>query len=210
MRYSFEAGAPPEMAPPALRLLGLGEFLGQEPAVRLGTIAAAGDLSALLQERPLRLVFELPVTLAPRPETHELRLEINGLADLSPDALAAFGVLALFSPSDTDVALVLRAPTLFRAGEREGGVSLPYQLLAGRVAQVVADLLPGLEGGGPDAVRGALTRHLEALVAGTGAGAAVEVEVSPCDDGVETTLRIRAGRAILGGAKLELGFIISR
>jgi len=117
--------------------------------------------------------------------------------------LAECGFLVLAAQDNSDAAFVPHAPMLFQASGATPAVSLPYQLLAGRVVRAVADHLgqPGPAGG--EAAR-ELERRVAELIADTGAGATVSVELR---DG-EALLRLRTGMAVLGGVALELSFLL--
>jgi len=113
--------------------------------------------------------------------------------------LAYCGVTAVAGREDTDAGFVLHAPTLFRApgSVQRIQVSLGYQMLASRIARVLADLKPTP---GPDGVP-RLQRALEALVEGSGSGSSISVEPAA---GGRVAIQVRTGTGVLGGVAVDL------
>jgi predicted component of type VI protein secretion system len=130
-------------------------------------------------------------------------LRADAVADL-----AAGGFAALCAEPDSDSAVLLRAPMVYRGPSPirpSQPISLPYQLLASRLARVVAAARHELADASSAAeVEQKLQLLAERLIGGTGRGAAVGVAVG--DDLREVTLRLRTGADVLGGVPVELSF----
>lgn len=141
------------------------------------------------------------------------------IPDRLAEDLAEAGITALTCRPERDSAYVMRAPTLHRPevyGDTRATAAsramarLPYQLLAARIAAKVARNRASLTAGkGPEEIGWALERFLWELVAGTGAGAAVEVGVAR--DAARAgrpvaEIRLRTGAAVLNGAEVALTF----
>jgi len=148
----------------------------------------------------------------PLPSGRHFPLETLLSQELANDLTAA-GFIPLFSPAHSDAAFVLRAPTLHRA-PRGGRLSssLPYQLLAARLATAVLGQRTGLAGKSSPEIQQTLERFASELLADTGGGARAAVAVSEDPDDpsrLVVSLDLRTGRRVLGGARVELGFGVS-
>jgi type VI secretion system protein ImpC len=122
--------------------------------------------------------------------------------------LASAGIMALFTPLESDSAYLLRAPTVHQVSNKGG--HLAYMLMTTRVVQHVEALMPQLRGlNSIEEIRRGLEQSLEALLANTGLGASTAVLVRPDPDRsdlLEAQLTLRTGRGVLRGAELELNF----
>jgi type VI secretion system protein ImpC len=140
----------------------------------------------------------------------EMMLGEQAIADL-----ARCGFVALGCRRNSDVAQLQRAPVLYREqGEydaRNSAVGLPYQLFVSRVVHAISRFRESelaSNATSPDALREALERYLYGLIASTGPGAYVEVELKEADQAAANSvhLALRAGQFMLGGARVELDF----
>lgn len=127
--------------------------------------------------------------------------------------LARAGIITLCAPLQGDRAVVFRAPMLHRPAYSQNEAkaraarrmsTLPYQLLASRVADLLGRNKARLTGGAsPQAAGQALQAFLQGIVAGTGPGAASKVELRQGDDGtLLADLELRTGRNVMGGTTL--------
>jgi type VI secretion system protein ImpC len=138
-------------------------------------------------------------------------LELLLPQELANDLTAA-GFIPLFSPAQSDSGFVFRAPTLHRA-PRGGRLtsSLPYQLLAARLATAILAQKGRLAGMPEPEIQATLEGLVENLLADTGRGAAVKVSVSEDPEQparLFVMLELRTGKSVLGGAPVDLGFRI--
>jgi hypothetical protein len=143
-------------------------------------------------------VGDLPIHELRDERGRKVRVPLESL--LSRDRvedLARCGVIALAARDDSDAVFLPYTPTLYQPSGSEAAVSLPYQLLASRVARAVAEWVAE-PGGGP----AELEERIRGMVGDTGPDAAVEV----VPRGREVQLRLRTGAAVLGGVALELAF----
>ena len=129
--------------------------------------------------------------------------------------MAEFGFIALICQPNRDSVYVLQAPTLRKPPKYNGVeadsmsrsmVSLPYQLLASRIAAYLADQKSQLTSGkSPQEIETNFGEVLQELLAGTGHGSHVNVKLEkdpnpPRRDYI--TLDLRTGQDILNGASL--------
>ena len=148
----------------------------------------------------------------------ELPLEAALSQQLVQD-LAQLGVSALFAPENSDAAFLLYTPTLFRIPEQQGVkprrgriAALPYQLLAARLAQAVAGFKVQLAGLSTEEMRQRLSRFVYDLVGETGGGASVDVQINRDPEQasrVIATVETHMGKGVLGGATVELNFLLA-
>jgi type VI secretion system protein ImpC len=151
----------------------------------------------------------------------QIPLEARLSEELAVD-LAQFGITPVLCRANRDSACVLRAPLLHRparygdeaatAGSR-AMATLPYALLAGRLAQAVADRLPRLRSAHDTAqdIGSALGEYLGGLLRGTGSGASVEIQVVADESAPQRErldLVIRMGKQVLNGAAVPLSIAI--
>jgi type VI secretion system protein ImpC len=131
--------------------------------------------------------------------------------------LARAGFISFFSPENNDTAFALYTPTVFRQPEDQERkarvIALPYQLLAARIAQAVSRFKPQLAGSSSvEETRTRLGRFVQELIADTGAGAFVDVQLRPDGEHADqqvASLELRTGKAVLGGIGVELAFTIA-
>ena len=125
-----------------------------------------------------------------------------------PDAhlkdLSRAGLVPVMCQANHDSAWLLQAPVVRRPSraEEEGKLNtLAYALLAARVAASILHARGRLESAGDaDRTQVNFEQFLDGLLSDTGPGAGAAVEV-----GAESVrLKLRVGRAILGGVELEL------
>jgi type VI secretion system protein ImpC len=137
------------------------------------------------------------------------------LTSSGAESLAQAGVLALVARPDRDWALCLKTPTVHAAGRLPDGYdpdlaelwsSLPYQLMAARVASALADAKPGLVAGvGAETAAERVGNFLRSLMADTGPGAGASVRAIADPDRPGATLleiQVKTGRQVLGGVTL--------
>jgi hypothetical protein len=127
------------------------------------------------------------------------------------EALNDIGVLSLTGPRDRDVARITRAPTAHRAPEDEPRFvsSLPYQLVAARIASGLLSARERLVAGGdPEGARQRVERYALALVGDTGPGASATATLVEGEAGPEVEVEVRTGKAVLGGVTLGLGLAL--
>lgn len=115
--------------------------------------------------------------------------------------LALCGFIALSAVENGDAAFALHAPMLYRPPRPGQAVSLPYQLLASRLARMVGGHIPQLAGAADP--RQELEQLVLGLLADTGPDASVQVDLS---QDRTAQLRLRTGSAVLGGVVVELAF----
>lgn len=130
--------------------------------------------------------------------------------------LAEVGFIALTCPPEGDSAYLFRAPVLHRpehysseqANEKSRVMStLPYQMLASRVVDMLSRSKAALAGGASASeIKGALQAILMVLLADTGPGAGAAVELRQEGSQLLADLRIRTGAGVLNG--VELSFTI--
>lgn len=163
-------------------------------------------------------VEDLPVLLfeAPGVQTAEIPLAAP-LAQRAAESLSDAGLVPLACHPNRDAAFVYYARAVRRPGRIPGDdrgklarlfTSLPYNLLAARVAQVMFRAKPALTTGYDDAEIGQrVTRFLHDLLADTGPGASAGARVEPDPDEPSRrllALSIGTGRGVLGGVDLSL------
>ncbi len=130
--------------------------------------------------------------------------------------LAEQGIAPLVCRANRDTVHLLQIPMLYRprryndpaATEADRArTTLSYQLFAARVAEAVATYKSNLVGETPQAIQEGLEGFLGGLLADTGAGAGVDVRLTPDPDRPgrqQVQIHLRAGRGVVNGA--ELGF----
>lgn len=149
-----------------------------------------------------------------------LPLEVY-LNDTQAEDLAECGILALVCVANRDTAFVLYAPTAHRP-RRYGGhmadrnsrmmSTFPYQLLATRIADAVAANRTRLTAHqSPHEIQENLEDFLLRLIGDTGPESAVDVQMMAEPQPpykLFANLGITMGRSILGGASVELSFLV--
>ncbi len=147
-------------------------------------------------------------------EEIQIPLEVF-LAQETIQDLARCGIAALFSPADGDVAYLLHAPTLWRDERRAApigsarSIGLAYQLMASRVAHAVDQARAEVgTASSAEEVSRLLEGRLYELLGDTGSGASVTAKVQAEDGRWKVALKLRTGKAILGGTHLELEFLL--
>lgn len=163
-------------------------------------------------------VEDLPVLPfeAPGVQTAEIPLAAP-LAQRAAESLSDAGLVPLACHPNRDAAFVYYARVVRRPGRIPGDdrgklarlfTSLPYNLLAARVAQVMIRAKPTLATGYDDAEIGQrATRFLRDLLADTGPGASAGARVEPDPDEPSRrllALSVGTGRGVLGGVDLSL------
>lgn len=124
------------------------------------------------------------------------------------------GFIPLSARSNSDSVFLSGAPTLFRPeGERAArvtGLAFPYQLLVSRVVKALDRYRAERAAGrGLEALRDDLQRYLEGLVADTGYGWRVDVELQGergPDPEPALAIALKVGSDVLGGRSVELSF----
>jgi type VI secretion system protein ImpC len=170
----------------------------------------SGTTGGRIDDLPIR-----PLRLSGRGEVQS-PLEAFLSQQLCQD-LARAGFISFFSPENNDTAFALYTPTVFRQPEEQARkarvIALPYQLLAARIAQAVSRFKPQLAGlSSVEETRARLGRFVQELIADSGAGAAVDVQLRPDSEHADqqvATLEVRTGKAVLGGIGVELAFTIA-
>ncbi len=117
--------------------------------------------------------------------------------------LAQAGFMALAARDNSDAAFLPCTPTLFQPPGPGPGPTLPYQLLASRIARAIAACAGQLGGAPAQEVVRRLEQLVRGLIEDTGPGFAVEVKLSQ-DRAAQ--LELRTGTAVLGGVAVELAF----
>ena len=167
-------------------------------------------------------VEDLPLHSLASPDEQEVQIPLESLlsGQLAED-LAGTGFAPLICKPNRDSAYVLWAPMLHRPEVYDDATAtaasramtyLSYQLLANRISEAVASNLPRLRAASlsADDLGNAIGHLLQQLVANTGAGAGVAVEVhKEADDSGkrQIDLGIRTGEKVLKGADVQLSFL---
>jgi type VI secretion system protein ImpC len=158
-------------------------------------------------------------------EANELEMQIPLEAMLSgqlAEDLAGSGFTPLICKPNRDSAYVLRAPMLHRpevygdaaaTAASRAMAHLPYQLLASRISETISSNIPQLRSASlsADDLGNAIGKLLQQLVANSGAGASVAIEVQKeaNESGkVQVDLRIHTGKEVLNGADVRLSFLV--
>ncbi len=189
------------------------EYLWGSPVWAVGALAAAsfarsgwpGDISGSIAGQLDNLC------LRPLPDHRTGSAPVEALpgADRIQD-MADVGLMSLAGQANQDSAYLLRAPMLFGRPNAVGGpgrpdVSLPYQLVAARLNELLAHNHPALAAAatGRDP-QTAVTSVLGGMLGDTGPGAEIKVTVnSDGAAGVAVHVSLRTGAAVLGGASFE-------
>lgn len=126
------------------------------------------------------------------------------LAERHINDLAAAGVIALTYTARSDQVVVTRGPVVRKApaGEPPVYTSLPYQLVATRIAETLLRAKGRIRAGSTEEKAAKWQDYALAVIGDTGQGGGVGAGIK---DGV-LSLRIRTGQDILGGAEIFLGF----
>ena len=166
---------------------------------------------------------DLPLQHLAGPDEQEMQIPLESLlsGQLAED-LAGSGFTPLICKPNRDSAYVLWAPMLHRPEAYDDAAAtaasramthLPYQLLANRISEAVASNLPRLRAASlsADDLGNAIGRLLQQLVANTGAGAGVTVEVQKEADESgkrQVDLEIHTGEEVLNRAEVRLSFTV--
>lgn len=164
---------------------------------------------------PARRLENLPVYDAARLGQPAVKLPVAArLPETLVDDLVRAGFIPLSARSNSDSVFLPGAPTLFRPeSERAAhatGLAFPYQLMVCRVVKAL-DRYRGERASGrdPEALREDLQRYLEALVADTGYGWRVDVELQGAGGAGQRpglAIALKVGSDVLGGRRVELSF----
>ena len=167
-------------------------------------------------------VEDLPLYSWAEPNEQEMQIPLEAMlsGQLAED-LAGSGFTPLICKPNRDSAYVLWAPMLHRpevygdaaaTAASRAMTHLPYQLLASRISETISSNIPQLRSASlsADDLGNAIGKLLEQLVANTGAGAgvAVEVQKEANESGKrQVDLGIHTGEEILNGADVRLSFL---
>ena len=167
-------------------------------------------------------VEDLPLYSRAEPNEQEMQIPLEALlsGQLAED-LAGSGFTPLVCKPNRDSAYVLWAPMLHRpevygdaaaTAASRAMTHLPYQLLANRISETISSNLPRLHSASlsADDLGNAIGKLLQQLVATSGAGASVAVEVHTESDESgkrQVDLVIHTGKEVLNGADVRLSFL---
>jgi type VI secretion system protein ImpC len=143
------------------------------------------------------------------------------LAMQTAEDLAEYGFAPLVCQPNRDSAYLLYAPTVRKPPrftdsesnrQSRAMTSLPYQLLASRVAMAISENKKSLiSGKTPQEAQQSFTEFLTELLADTGPGAQVNVDVQHNPDYPDRdilNIDLQTGRYVLNGARINLSFAI--
>ena len=153
------------------------------------------------------------------PSRKPVAIPVRGLLGAhAARGLAGAGVAALAAKPDRDSTFLIEAPSLHRSVrntmDRPTGYfeSLPYQLVAARIAKQLSAALPELTAGrDAESAAAAVAHWLETVAQPTGPGARASAHVHPDPDDPSATLlsaEVRMGRAVLDGESFAFDFPI--
>jgi len=189
------------------------EYLWGSPVWAVGALAASsfarcgwpGDISGSTAGQLDNLC------LRPLPDHRTGSAPVEALpgADRIQD-MADVGLMSLAGQANDDSAYLLRAPMLYGRPNAVGGpgrpdVSLPYQLVAARLNELLAHNHAALAAAATASdAQTAVTKVLSGVLGDTGPGAEIKVTVHGAGaDGVAVHIGLRTGGAVLGGASFE-------
>ena len=162
-------------------------------------------------------IEDLPIHEIPGDGARTVRIPLESfIPDKLSRDLADVGLISLSAPPEGDSAYLFRAPIVHRPpnysdreATRQGRLlsTLPYQMLASRIADLLFRSRASLpDGGSAEEVKRMLQAALLVLLADTGPEVGVEVKLRQQDGRPVADLRLRTGRKVLNS--VELNFAI--